>query len=359
MGQDDSFQEKTESATPKRRQKVREEGNSAKSVDLNSAVILFTGILVLYFAGNWMFEGLVQLVRYTFENAHLMDLSINGVRKITVEFSKHAALILVPLMITIVMVGIFINLMQVGLVITLKPIAPKFNRLNPISGVKRLFSLKSIMELVKSLLKLVIIGSIAYKTVKEVIALYHTKLPVNEWGVITPVAGMVFLLILKISLILIVFGIFDYMYQKYEFEKSIRMTKEEVKAEAKEVEGDPKIKSRIRSIQIEMARKRMMENVPTADLVITNPIHLAVALKYKAEAMIAPKVVAKGARLIAEKIKKIAVASGIPIVENKPLAQALYYSTEVGMEIPENLFKAVAEILAYVYKLKGKKVVHG
>ncbi|OQX92747.1 MAG: flagellar biosynthesis protein FlhB, partial [candidate division Zixibacteria bacterium 4484_95] len=259
-----------------------------------------------------------------------------------------------PVLILVGLAGLLINLAQVGVMFTLEPLTPKLDKLDIIKGLKRLFSTKTLFELFRDTIKVFIIGYVAFITLKGEMNNY-IPLADQEVGQIMSFATRVALkVVLRAVGALLFLAILDYAYQKFEFEKKLRMTKKELKEEFKQYEGDPLIKSRIRRIQREMARTRMLQEIPDADVVITNPTHIAVALKYDADTMSAPKMIAKGERLLAEKIKEIAVKAAVPIVENKPLAKALFEAVEVGMMIPPRLFKAVAEVLAYVYKLKGK-----
>jgi flagellar biosynthetic protein FlhB len=233
-------------------------------------------------------------------------------------------------------------------------ITPKFDRFNPITGIKRLFSTRSLIELLKSLLKLAVVGWIGYTTIMGELKVF--PLLVDKTGAeVLAFAGQVcFKLFLKTGLALLVIAGFDYAYQRYQFEHNLKMTKQEIREEFKSTEGDPLIKSRIRSLQRERSRQRMMKDVPKADVVLTNPTHLAVALRYDVEKSAAPVVVAKGARLIAERIKAIAKENGVPVIENKPLARMLFKNAEIGSEIPFELYKAVAEVLAVVYRMRNR-----
>ncbi len=246
------------------------------------------------------------------------------------------------------------NYIQIGFLFTGQPLAPKFSKLNPIEGAKRLFSLKSVVEFLKSLLKILIIGGVVYLTLwgERTNITTISKMPLAD--VLSYTGGLTLELGLKIGMILLVLAILDYFYQRYEFEKSLRMSKQDIKDEHKKSEGDPLIKRKIREKQMRMAIQRMMQEIPKADVVITNPTHYAVALQYDTGRMEAPTVLAKGRDYVALKIKEAAGKHGIVIMENRPLARALYDQVEIGQTIPAELFQAVAEVLAYVYKLKRK-----
>jgi flagellar biosynthetic protein FlhB len=232
-------------------------------------------------------------------------------------------------------------------------IAPKLNKLSPISGMKRLVSIKALVELAKSIIKLLFIGTIAYLLVKSDMEAFPVLIHQEVGQILVFIARVSLKISFFVCLALVVLAVLDFLYQRWQHEKDLKMTKQEVKDEQKQTFGDPKVKSRIRSMQMEMARRRMMEAVPEADVVITNPTHLAIAIKFDAEEMIAPQVLAKGAGHVAQRIKEIASENQIPLVEDKPLAQALYKMVELGDYIPAELYRAVAEVLAYVYRLKG------
>jgi flagellar biosynthetic protein FlhB len=251
-------------------------------------------------------------------------------------------------------VGLAINYLQVGFLFTLEPLQPSLEKLNPIKGIKRLFSIRSVVDVVKNLLKLVIIGFIVYVTIKREYGLFLELGDFTIYQITKVMASLTFEVGIKIAIALLVMAILDFFYQRWEHEKSLRMSPFEIKEERRQMEGDPEVKQRIKRLQMEMARRRMMHEVPKATVVITNPTHIAIALKYDSATMKAPLVVAKGKHKLAAQIKKIAQEHNIPVVEDKPLARAMFGVIEVGEEIPFNFFKAVAEILAYVYRLKGK-----
>jgi flagellar biosynthetic protein FlhB len=231
---------------------------------------------------------------------------------------------------------------------------PDLSKIDPIKGFKRLFSVNSLFELIKSILKMVIIGFVPYVIIKNEMQNFFMLSQYTVFQTMIYMGKIVFRILFSTGLVLLVLAVFDYAYQRWEYEKGLRMTKQEIKDEFKNTEGDPAIKGRIKRLQREMARKRMMAAVPKADVVVTNPTHLAVALKYDQNIDFAPRVVAKGAGYLAEKIKKIATENDLPLVENKSLAQVLYKMVNVGDLIPENLYRSVAEVLAYVYNLKNR-----
>ena len=261
--------------------------------------------------------------------------------------------VLLPFLLPIAIVGFVANVMQVGFQINTEAMALKFTKMNPISGMKRFVSLKSLVELGKSIIKILFIGSIAYLLVKSDMQEFPALIHQEVGQILVFIARVSLKVCFFVCLAMIVLAVLDFIYQRWQHEQDLKMTKQEVKDEHKQTYGDPKVKARIRSVQMEMARRRMMEAVPEADVVITNPTHLAIALKFDAREMVAPRVLAKGSGHIAQRIREIAVDHQIPIVEEKPLAQALFKMVEIGDYIPAELYRAVAEVLAYVYRLKG------
>jgi len=336
---------KTEKATPRRRQKAREEGKVLKSQDLPVAFSLFFTAVLLFFYLSYLFKTLNVLFIYTFQN-----LSLNFVSPIFFTLLFKLLFLLFPVFLFLLVVGIFSNAVQFGFLFTFKPLVPKLENINPIKGLGRLFSLKSLFEATKSTIKLVLAFILGYYSVKF-FSLKFYSLPLLSFY------QQVYFLGKVIVLLFFIFGLFsfpvallDFFYRRWEYEESLKMSKEEVKEERKQYEGHPVIKSAIRKRQREIATRRMMAEVPKADVVITNPTHYAVALKYERGKMHAPKVVAKGVDNVALKIREVAVEAGVPVEENPELARALYVSCEVGDFIPEEFYRVVAKILAKVYR---------
>ncbi len=350
-------QERTEPATYKKRTQVKEEGQVTKSTDLNSVISLLMGIALLTLFGNYIFMNLNALFKISFSSFPKNDLSPDEIHNRFIAISWYFAKMVLPVMGGLMATGFLSNYIQVGNAISLKSIFPKFERIDPLKGFKRIFSWKSLIILLKSFIKIFIIGYIAYiLTKKELDVVMHlSDMEVNQ--IISTICSLILNIGLKISFSLLLLALADYGYERWSFEKNIKMTRQEVKDELKDTEGNPLVKSRIKSIQRQMTMHRMMTDVPKADVVITNPTHLAVALKYDSESMGAPKVIAKGARLVAERIKEIARKNNVPVVENKPLARSLYKLCNIGKEIPVQLYRAVAELLAYVYKAQGRRVM--
>jgi flagellar biosynthetic protein FlhB len=347
-------QERTERATPKRRREARKKGQVAQSRELPSVLILMTAMGFFYFAGSWIFGSLSQVIGGVY--GQLDTLRLNTVQEVSafsVEIFEKVLLILVPFFVPILVAGLAGNIGQIGFEIHGEPIYPKLTKLNPIAGLKKLISLRSLVELIKSVVKILLVGGIAFGIVEKETKAMPALMQQEVFDILLFIGRVAFKIFFFVCLALIVLAFLDYAYQRWQYEQSLKMTKQEVKDERKQSEGDPKVKGRIRRVQQELARRRMMEAVPEADVVITNPVHLAVALKFDAAKMIAPKIIAKGSGHIAEKIKEIARNHQVPLVENKPLAQALHKMAEIGEFIPVELYRAVAEVLAYVYRLKG------
>lgn len=346
--------EKTEPATAKKRQDARKKGQVAKSMDLPAAFILLFSFLAFLMFGGYMKEKIIKIFRNVYENQLTMDITAANVQVLFVDLVKEGLIILAPIFILVVLVAFIGNYAQIGFMFIGEPLMMKFNKINPIEGFKRIFSLRTVMDFLKSTLKMLIIGYVVYTTLMgekaKLLGLGHAPLE----STFSFIASVTLKLGIKIGAILIVLAIFDFIYQKYEHEKSLKMSKQDIKDEYKKSEGDPLIKGKIRAKQRQMAMQRMMQEVPKADVIITNPTHFAVALKYDSNNMQAPTVIAKGADYVALKIKEVAKKNGIMTMENKPLARAIFAQVEIGESIPAELFQAVAEVLAYVYKVKGK-----
>lgn len=351
---DETFQEKTEPATPKRREDTRKKGKVAKSMELNSAFILVFGLLILFFGGTTLAARLAVIARDVFASASVLDVTPASVHRGVVDGVGTLGLVLAPIVGALMMIGLTASYAQVGFLFSLEPMQPRWEKLNPIKGIQKLFaSRRSLVEMLKNLLKIGIVALVAYFSVEGIMEEALTVMDGDVESILGFMGGASVGLGLKTGLTFLVLAVFDFLYQRHEYERELRMTKQDVKEEGKELEGDPLIKSRIRTIQRQIAYKRMMQEVPKATVVVTNPTHVAVALKYDAAKMSAPKVVAKGAELIAGKIKELAVVHSVPIVEDAPLAQALYKTVDIGDEIPEKLFQAVAQLLAHIYRLKN------
>ena len=356
MADENKDQEKTEEATPKRREETREKGQVAKSRDLTSVAVLGACLVYFYFGGLAMANQLMGLMKTYFLKAGQTTISVDNIQYIMMDFAYKTFLLLIPFLLVALLSGFIINVLQIGLTFSAEAVAPKFSKIDPLKGFQRLFSLQSFVELVKNIFKIAIVGIVAYLTIRGESGTIIPLMDFNARDILIYIGRVSFKILYTTCWVLVVLGVLDYVYQKWEHEKSIKMSKQEIKEENKQMEGDPLIKGRIKRLQREMARKRMMAAVPKADVVITNPTHLAIAIRYEPGTMNAPRVVAKGADFLAEKIKEIARNNNVPMIENKPVAQVLYKMVAVEQSIPENLYRAVAEILANVYSIKQKKV---
>lgn len=350
---EESLQEKTEKATPHRREEARQKGQVARSQELNSFAVVFFGLLFLFFSAPAMVRGIAELAQYVFSNLATAPGNDADAIMYIRGLGGRLLMILAPLFLMMVVIGIFANVVQVGFHLSPKGLEPKLDKFNLVSGLKRLFSRRSLFQLVRDVIKLALIGTVAYFAVRAEEKYFIALTETDVAGIMSYAGAAVFRVGLKIVLSLFALAVFDYLYQRWDFERSIRMTKQEVKEEQKQHEGSPEIRARVRQVQRELARMRMTQEIPGADVVVTNPTELAVALRYDTGTMGAPTVVAKGARLLALKIRELAAAAGVPIVENAPLARAIYSSVEVGSVIPVELYRACAEVLAYVYRLRG------
>jgi len=352
MAEQKSDQERTEKATPKKRQEARKKGQVAKSQELASVAVLLACLGVFYFGSYYMIGKMLNVMRQLFVESVQFNIDCNNIQHFLVGFANEIFGLLFPLFLAVFSIALLVNYFQVGFVLSTDSIQPKLSKINPINGFQRLFSMKSLVELIKNVFKILIIVSLVYITIKGEI---ENFIPLSEQSVgeiLVYIGKLAFKIVFRTCLLLIILAIFDYLYQRWEYEKNLKMSKQEVKDEFKQTEGDPIIRARIKRLQREAARKRMMASVPKADVVITNPTHLAVAIHYDQSRMSAPKVVAKGRGHIAEKIKQIATENRVTIVEDRPLAQILYKMVDVDEVIPTNLYKAVAEVMAFVYSMR-------
>lgn len=358
FAQDGPGGEKTEPATAKKLREAREEGKVARSKELTAAFDLIVLFLVLKIFISFVAERLVGAFTYTytlipdFVEMNAKDVSGQAVSTLIMNSLLQILIICLPFFAFGLAITLVISIYQVGWKVSAKPMMPKLDKFNPINGFKRIFSKDSIFELIKSFLKIGLIVYIAYTSIRgeadNLFILYEIPLiqAVVLVGKIVLDAG------LKISIAYLIIGIADYIYNKYKFNEDMKMTKQEVKDEFKNTEGNPEIKGRQRQKMREVSQRRMMQDVPKADVVITNPTHYAVAIKYDAEKASAPIVLAKGEDFLAQKIKEVAKENHVEIVENKPLARMLYANVDVGQEIPPELYQAVAEVLAMVYNTR-------
>lgn len=346
--------EKTEKPTPKKRKDKREEGQVLQSKEVTAIFILLIVFLGLKVFGKYIINNLIEFMISTYEaivNVEILFYENN----LMIEFTKIIVVFfttIAPILLVTFLAALIINYLQIGFLFTTKTLQIKLSRINPIEGFKRLFSKKALVELVKSIAKILLIGYVSYnfigKNINEIISLSNLESKV----ILKVFSSIVFGFSIRIIGVSAVLAVLDYIFQWTEYEKELKMTKQEIKEEYKQTEGDPLIKSKIRENQRKIAMSRMMHDVHKADVIITNPTHIAIAIKYDKELHQAPYVLAKGVDLVAENIKKLGTENSILLVENKALARALYDTVEIGDSIPEDLYEAVAEVLAYVYSLK-------
>lgn len=351
----DNDQEKTEPASQKKLDDARNKGQVALSREVPSVLILMAVLGVFYFTGAWGLDHLSSGMVGIF--AHLEDyraMTVPAAHDLLALVFRHIVLILTPVLLAVLVCGIAGNVMQIGFHVTTEPMSPKLEKLNPITGLKRLLGLKSLVELLKGIVKIGLVGTVAYLVGKRQIDDIPGLMSMTVGQILSYFGTAAFQIAFFVCLALIALAVADVAFQRWQHAKELRMTKQEVKDEQKQTIGNPEIKGRIRKMQREMARQRMMAAVPQADVVITNPTRLAIALKFDADTMDAPQVLAMGAGEVARRIREIAAEHDIPLVEQKPLARALYKRVEVGDAIPVDLYRAVAEVLAYVYRLQGK-----
>ncbi|MFN8535297.1 MAG: flagellar biosynthesis protein FlhB [Dehalococcoidia bacterium] len=347
--------ERTEAATPRRRQEARREGQVGKSADLTIAAALIAALLIVQSTGGAFLSNAGVIFRESLAAASVREVTIGQLQPFGWAVGLQALAMVAPLMLGVLGVTLIAGVGQVGLLFSTKAITPQFSRLNPLSGLQRLVSPRGLVELGKSIAKIVVIGAVAWAVISSHQLTIVSLMTLAPLGAASAIAGIGVELALKCGGAYLVIAALDYFYQRFEFEKSIRMSKDEVKQELKQQEGNPEIKSRVRKIQREMAAGRMMAKVPKAAVVITNPTHYAVALSYDALNDGAPRVVAKGVDLVAQQIKRVAAESAVPCVENVPLARALYSSVDLDQEVPAELYQAVAEVLAYIYRLRDRR----
>jgi len=343
--------EKTLPASPRKIEQSRERGQVSKSQDLNSSVLLLLSGFGLWVLGPMAMTQLLQIMElYLSEAASMIDTP-EYMQSLIFRGLWLTVPVIVPLMVLLMVGGFAINVSQIGFLYSGQAIQPKLERINPLKGLKRYFSLRSFVELVKSLIKLSVIGYIVYLSTRNRVDELLNLMNLTPLDASLIAWEMMFAIWWRVGLAMLVLGLLDFAYQRWQHLQDLRMSQQEMKQEMKQLEGDPQIKQRVRQIQRQMAMQRMMGDVPEADVIITNPTTYAVAIRYTAGDMAAPKVVAKGARIVAEQIRNIALENDVPILERPELARALYRTVEIGDYVPEHLFRAVAEILAYIYEI--------
>lgn len=353
---------KTERATPKRKEEARRKGQVAVSRDVSTAAVLLGGIGLLAVTMPAAVRRMTDLTRQglslSLDSAMLAGLTTDHIHEVIVRTGTSVLVLVLPFMVGVALIGSAAAVLQTGWLWRPNALEWDVSRLSPMKGLSRWASLRAVMELLKGLVKILIVAGAGFFVMKGELLTVPALLDVDLQAVLSATGRLALKTAVALSVAIAALAGLDYLYQRYEWERSLRMTKEEVKEEHKAAEGDPLIRSRVRAAQREMAKKRMMAAVKTADVVVTNPTHLAVALKYDAARMAAPVVVAKGAGYVAERIRELARHHGVAVVEHKVVARTLYKLCEVGKEIPADLYRAVAEILAFVYRAKGLTPAH-
>lgn len=350
-------QDKTEKATPHRRELARKEGQIAKSREVISSALFISAIIFFTFSGSNLFKEMASLTHQILGTLEQIRVSQSDIHVLLTYLWRRVFQMLLPFLSTLFAIALLFNLFQTGFLFSIKPLQPKLSHLNPLKGLGKVFSIQSLHELFKSLFKILVVGYVIYMTLRDEYLKTHVLSSLNVSGILHYIGLSGLRLCFRASLAMAVLAIIDFAFQRWNYAKQLRMSKQEVKDESKQEQGDPLLRSRVRTLMHEMAQKRMMEDVPQADVIITNPTHLAIALLYRRDDMPAPKVIAKGAGYLADRIKEIAKVNRIPIIENKSVARNLFKHVEIGDIIPETLYQAVAEILSYVYQISPRAQV--
>lgn len=345
--------DKTEEPTPHRLKQARDKGQIAKSKEITTAFLLLSSYMLLRYWGESIWRELSQMMQiifgqipfaYEFDMAFIVNVLIIALRALLLALG--------PIFAVGFLVAFLAEAMQTGFVTALEPLSPKLDKINPLAGLKRMFSMQGLVELLKSIIKIMIIFWITWVAIKDDIQYVISLINSEPFQSLAIGGGIAYKIAIRVGIFYMFIAVLDYFYKRWEYIKGLKMTKQEIKEEYKQLEGDPHIKQRIRDLQRQTAQNRMMSSVPGADVVVTNPVHIAVALAYDATKMKAPTLLAKGQYFVAQEIKKIAEKHKIPVVENPPLARAVFQTTKIGKEIPPEIYQAVAEVLAFVYKVK-------
>jgi flagellar biosynthetic protein FlhB len=354
---EDGFEERTEDASQKRRDDWRQEGRVAQSRELVSALVLFSVAGTLYFASDWFFRGVAEIFRRSWSEILPLsrgDWSVSTLTSVTQFAVRTTAVAIFPVALASLVTGVLGTIVQSGFIWTTRPLTPDLDKLNPMNGMGKIVSVDGIFELVKSTVKLIVLGAVLYSSLSQKIGQAEDLWGSDVSATVRFLFEQLIHVMFVISGCMLIISLMDFGFQKFRFEQKIKMTRQEVREERKQLEGNPQIKGRIRALQRKVANQKMLEAVKKADVVVTNPTHYAVALMYDRESMFAPKVVAKGVDFMAQRIKQVARENGVPCVENVPLARALYRALKIGQFISRELYNATAEVLAYVYRMKGK-----
>lgn len=343
--------EKILPASPQKKQRARQEGNIPRSQDLSSALLLSAALLALVISGRFVLQQMITAGEFFLGDLPALTMEEVSLQQVAVYALWYIALGSAPVIVILFVASFVVSAGQVGFMVTGKPLTPQLNRINPINGFQRLFSLRAFVELAKSIAKLTLIAWVVLRFLQGEVDTMLLMMHLEPLDMLPVVAGICFGVWWRVALVMLIIGIADYGYQRWQYEQDLRMTAQEAKQEMKEMEGDPHIKRRVRQLQRQMATQRMMKAVPEADVVIINPTHYAIALRYDADSMQAPVVVAKGMRLVAQRIRELAQEHRVPIVQKPALAREIYRVAELNQPVPEKLFVAVAEVLAYVYRI--------
>ena len=355
MAENKEGQEKSEQPSGKRIDSARKKGQVASTKELTPIVVLFGGVGMITMWAPTIWRQLQQNSQYWFEGIGTSPVTPESVQDLVFTVTDQIFVPILIFAVVLAFLGVSVMLAQVGPLWVETALKPQVSKLNPVNGIKKIFSLRGIVELIKSILKVSIIAGIVYAAVNDDLEKITQLSTVSLGDSMSSIWDIALEIVLWVGLVMLVLALADFAYQRWQWLKDLKMTKQETKDESKDVEGDPQVRSRRMSIQRERARQRMMQAVPTADVVITNPTHVSVAIRYDSASMESPTVIAKGAGVLAENIKQIARHAGIPIVENRSLARGLYRLVKVGQEIPADLYRAAAEVLAYVYRLRGDR----
>ncbi|MFH2033615.1 MAG: flagellar biosynthesis protein FlhB [Candidatus Margulisiibacteriota bacterium] len=349
--------ERTEEPTPHRLREAREKGQVAKSREITTAVLLLLSYFLFRYMGAFMWQQLFDMAAGIFAQIPYVanEFSLSFVAYLLVMGLRAMAFTLAPIFAVTFVAALVAEAMQTGFVMSADPLAPKLERLSPLSGLKKMFSLQGLVETFKSILKILIVFYIGWIVIRDDLPYVIVLMDGQPFDALVLGGSMAYTVAMRVGIFYLVVAVLDYLYRRWEYMRGLKMTRQEVKEEYKRLEGDPQVKQRMRDMQRQVAQQRMMAAVPQADVVVTNPTHIAVALKYDQARMKAPLLLAKGERLIAQDIRRIAEEHYVPVVENEPLARSIYRTTKLNREVPRQLYQAVAEVLAYVYKKKKER----
>lgn len=355
MAEEDDSQ-KTEDPSEKKLAKAREKGQVAVSQEVKSWAVLLGGAIALIFMSSYMGDQVRILGAAFIEKSHMIPVDIESLQTTALNVVMKTGLAMAPLLLLLLILAIAGNILQSGMLFAPEKIKPDTEKISLLKGLKRMFSSRSVIEFLKGILKLVIVAVVSIGLAVPMLGDIEILPGASLIDILQRMQDLTIVIVFASVAVMTAIAALDFVYQKYSFNKQMMMSKQEVKDEYKQAEGDPQVKAKIRALRQQRAQERMMANVPTADVVITNPTHYAVALKYEMEAMAAPKLIAKGVDTLAFRIRTVAEENDIPIIENPPLARALHASVELDEEIPPEHFVAVAEVIGYVMRLKGKKL---